>query len=482
MYLHNVMVRTFVLAYFSGVWLYGLAGLMLLGFFSFPFFGLFADVCLGRYKAILIGMILCFISWILGCTVCMLHVYNSSLKLLWFLYIFPVLFGAVGYGCFKVNIVQFNIDQLVGASANELNTIIYWHTAAIPVIEATFRLFACFFIDEQKSLFLLGIFMTSGVTVSIVLVSYSLCKDKVDNVSLIQNPIKLMVRVLCYARNHKYPENRSALTYWEEEAPSRIDLGKNKYGGPFTEEEVEDVKTSFRMLPFFIAVVCYSFSFHHLWHLSINSSLLPCLLHNTFWRFVSALLLLFVYLLFVKIFFYKYVPSMLFRINVGLIAALFVSVSQLIILKFTYDSKTNFDNKYTLFIPHVLEGITFSCVIPASLEFTIAQSPIHTRGLMMGIWHASWGFGCFIYTALSVLFHCLDNNFCTSFYFYLTKSILTLFVLIVFTVLAKRYKYRVRGNEVNIVQIVDDHYQRYMEQEDKYMANYPHDDGDYEHF
>ena len=34
-----------------------------------------------------------------------------------------------------------------------------------------------------------------------------------------------------------------------------------------------------------------------------------------------------------------------------------------------------------------------------------------------------------------------------------------------FVILAKHYKYRVRENEVNIVQIVDDHYQRYMEQE-----------------
>ena len=59
------------------------------------------------------------------------------------------------------------------------------------------------------------------------------------------NPLKLIARVLHYARKHKYPENRSALTYWEEEAPSRLDLGKEKYGGPFTEEEVEDVKTVF---------------------------------------------------------------------------------------------------------------------------------------------------------------------------------------------------------------------------------------------
>ena len=30
------------------------------------------------------------------------------------------------------------------------------------------------------------------------------------------------------------------LTYWEEDIPPRIDLGKLKYGGPFTTEEVED--------------------------------------------------------------------------------------------------------------------------------------------------------------------------------------------------------------------------------------------------
>ena len=29
------------------------------------------------------------------------------------------------------------------------------------------------------------------------------------------------------------PERRSAFTYWEEDIPRRIDLGKSKYGGPF---------------------------------------------------------------------------------------------------------------------------------------------------------------------------------------------------------------------------------------------------------
>ena len=47
---------------------------------------------------------------------------------------------------------------------------------------------------------------------------------------------------------HKYPIKRSAFTFWENDIPSRIDLGKEKYGGPFTYEEVEDVKTMFRLL------------------------------------------------------------------------------------------------------------------------------------------------------------------------------------------------------------------------------------------
>ena len=52
---------------------------------------------------------------------------------------------------------------------------------------------------------------------------------------------------------NKYPRLRSAFTYWEDKPYSRIDLGKAKYGGPFTTEQVEDVKTFFRVLG--IAVV-----------------------------------------------------------------------------------------------------------------------------------------------------------------------------------------------------------------------------------
>ena len=44
---------------------YGVTIMVCIALF-FPFFGLLADVWIGRYKAILVGMVLCFLSWTLG--------------------------------------------------------------------------------------------------------------------------------------------------------------------------------------------------------------------------------------------------------------------------------------------------------------------------------------------------------------------------------------------------------------------------------
>ena len=58
-----------------------------------------------------------------------------------------------------------------------------------------------------------------------------------------QNPFKTVYNVVKFASKHKHPIYRSALTYWDDTRPSRLDLGKSKYGGPFSTEEVENVKS-----------------------------------------------------------------------------------------------------------------------------------------------------------------------------------------------------------------------------------------------
>ena len=56
------------------------------------------------------------------------------------------------------------------------------------------------------------------------------------------NPVKQIIDVLKYAYHHKYPVRCSALSYYLKNTyPSRIDFGKIQYGGPFTNEQVEDI-------------------------------------------------------------------------------------------------------------------------------------------------------------------------------------------------------------------------------------------------
>ena len=449
---------------------YGFVILTCFGYCSFPLLGLLADVWIGRYKAILIGIVLCFIAWIIIGIGFIVDSYFDSEAILYSVYGFSYFFQFSGLSGFNANIIQYNIDQLVGVSADELNSVIYWHILSEPLVALIFYLLQCLFYSCKY--FMMITFIVSGVSVSLVLVSHSFLKHKLENISLIKNPIKLIVRVLCYARKHKYPENRSALTYWEEEAPSRLDLGKDKYGGPFTEEEVEDVKTVFRMLPLFIGFVAFTVSDDFYWS-AVDSFTLPtCLAVTDCQYYLCSFILMLLYLFFIRVCFYKYIPSMLTRMSVGIFLAFIVTVSKVIIfvIERSHLDINNFSK--LLFIPQTIQGLSFILLYPVSLEFTVAQSPVHMRGVMVGLWYVtSWCLGLFINTILKFPFDCESQYICTSLYYYITKSVLVLIILIVFVILAKHYKYRVRENEVNIVQIVDDHYQRYMNQREQFGSD-----------
>ena len=444
-------------------------------YFSFPFFGLIADVWVGRYRIISFGLLLCFLSWVasgIGLILTYIHEEHASLSIYGLSYFILV----IGYTSFKANIIQYNVDQLVGASANELSVLIYWHSAGIPISFAIYLLGRCLIPGET---FLYLTFILSGVSVSSVLVSHSLFKHKLENTLLIKNPVKLMVRVLCYARKHKYPENRSALTYWEKEAPSRLDLGKEKYGGPFTDEEVEDVKTVFRMLPLFIAVASYAVT-DEVYHWVLTQlgtchhdlSFLNCAVSTEYGYYFSATIVFLLYLLLFRACFNKYFPNILRRVPTGIAFGLAAMVFKFLVFYYypanaTSGCHTLYANKL-MFLPQALNGFSSVFIYPAMLEFTVAQSPVHMRGVMVGMWLASMGIGYVLNISLKFPFGCKSEFICSDQYYYLTKSLIVFLILIVFVVLARRYKNRVRENEVNIHQIADDHYTRYMEQEEEY--------------
>ena len=436
-------------------------------FLLFPFFGLLADVKVGRYTSIITGVYLTFFSW-LTAGLC----YNIK-NFLHYKVLFLILSGVgyllqvIGYSCVRANIVQFNIDQAIGASGDKLSAIIYWHSLSLPAIFCIFVIVQCL-INQ----FFVVSYVLSGVAVSTVIVTNFLFKHWLDTTSYIVNPVKLIAKVLNYARKNKYPRNRSALTYWEENYPSRLDLGKEKYGGPFTEEQVENVKVVIRLTPLFVGIVgllcADDVKWNSYYKLDEEFSLLDCfILKNALSTLVASFLILF-YQLIIYPCFHNYIPSMLKRIGVGLVFSLFTTLYSVIMLTCKNHFLFDTTSYKAAIVSQCFYGIAFALIFPTSLAFTIAQSPHEMRGLMVGLWYAAQGVGYIITINTKYLFLCEEETICQSVYYFIAKSVIILIILIVFLVLASRYKLRVRENEVNIHLIAEEHYDRYMDQKEEY--------------
>ena len=69
-----------------------------------------------------------------------------------------------------------------------------------------------------------------------------------------KNPYKMVYKMIRFAVQHNAPIRHSAFTYCEDELPTRMDLGKERYGGPFLTEQVEDVKA-------FLGILCLLLTF-----------------------------------------------------------------------------------------------------------------------------------------------------------------------------------------------------------------------------
>uniref|UniRef100_A0A1X7TWS5 Uncharacterized protein n=1 Tax=Amphimedon queenslandica TaxID=400682 RepID=A0A1X7TWS5_AMPQE len=396
----------------------------------------------------------------------------------------------------RVNLVPFNIDQLIGSSSDELTAIIHWHNLG-PLLGSFIIFNTNSLATEYQYMVWLGSIIACVAT---VLVSHNLFNGYLDTTPVnTVNPIKLIVRVLCYARKHKYPENRSALTYWEEEAPSRLDLGKDKYGGPFTEEEVEDVKTILRLVP--LVFICgLSVGLYGRYTISMDATSYGCNGLNTgmYVEFIAYVFLV-VFMLFIlkQSYFRKYIPSMLKRIGIGLVLIFIVNVlyTGLAFIgnyKFgeTFHCLTVFDNillarpQNWVYFDVIVETILWYTNNATSVEFILAQCPKSMRGAMIGLWlclrNLRREFQFMLIFLPFLQYMSPDIPLGRGFYYLLTLSLVSLLVLVLFIYLAKRYKLRVREVEINIHQIAENYTIRYIEQDEEHRINYSSSSSDNE--
>ena len=324
-------------------------------------------------------------------------------------------------------------------------------------------------------------------------------------------------KVLKYSWKHKIPEHRSAFTYWEEDIPCRIDLGKNKYGGPFTNEEVEDTKTFLRILPLFLCLFGYHLAgdgysaLEQLQRTSCPS--LPVLLLIVINPLHMSTLVAVVGIPLYRLVIVKVIPRlknvrMLTKMWIGLYLSLLQVVLYIIVvvnhdttywqqwhtvipnethysitrncyvirtgcsfnpyLEFWHCQQYNdpVDNTYLWFIiPQLLNGLSSLLVSMTVFEFICAQAPRTTQGLLIGLWYATFSIR---YLVVSIL-----DYFITKKRSWLisegVKGFLILVSLVLFSCMSRCYRYRQRDEIINEQQMIEDTHERWFKQEEEYM-------------
>ena len=515
-------------------------------YLSYPLLGYIADVCLTRYRTLKCSFIFLIVGCTIGLILLLLSItvyltekleklrhtnHDQGYIFISLILVIPlVALITTGVGLFEANAIQFGLDQLLEAPTTKLITFIHWYywtqnvvqlvvpyliLGTLPIEKTVNQLqpFEAQVIGDSVLSLLVAILGLAAVG-SLVLLHKSKSHLYILREGL--NPFKNIYKVLKYSWNHKVPEHRSAFTYWEEDIPRRIDLGKNKYGGPFTNEEVEDTKTFLRILPLLLCLFGY--------HLAGDGYSAPNQLQRTSCPSLPVLLLIVLnplhmstLVVVVGIPLYRLIINkcsryikkvqMITKMWMGLYLSL-VQVVFYIIVVINHDSKywlqhssvacvlntrPNFryspgetcltirsrffndsyqttdnpvDNTYLWFIiPQLLNGLSSLLVSMTVFEFICAQAPRTTQGLLIGLWYGTFSIR-YLLVGLVDVFLFEKTSWLI---FEGVKVFLILVSLVLFSCVSRRYRYRQRDEIVNVQGMIEDTHGKWLDQEEEYM-------------
>ena len=107
--------------------------------------------------------------------------------------------------------LPFLTDQLIGATADELSTLIHWYIWADSFGSGlSFTIYTLGIIPYFNVVTIVVVAGIFAVPLALIIISDCLCQQWLDRTHKVTNPIKLIIQVLNYTRKHKYPERRSA--------------------------------------------------------------------------------------------------------------------------------------------------------------------------------------------------------------------------------------------------------------------------------
>ena len=502
----------------------------------YPLLGWLADVYFTRYKFVKYSFIAMLLGSLLMCA-CGVEILVTGL-----LHLQPkdhisnyILIPAgislvsclVSLGLFESTAIQFGMDQMLEDPSENLSSFIHWYfwssflgqlVLTVASEGVLYYFSACYVTvnitsihqDFHKyeilmaNLIIIGMSVTQffSALVGIVYLIYwkrYLVIDKVGN-----NPFKLIYKVIKYAWNHTYPENRSAFTYWENDIPKRIDLGKSKYGGPFTTEEVEDTKTFLSIILLLVSLLGFQLTGYGY---SIEDQLMRRFCPTVWVIFVTGDPMQFVLitivigvpfyqLVFVR-FYHKYSPNMLKRIGLGLLCCMTKELFEIILQSVSTDVECHREEKVTFIscyflasdvnlvtengseycssiantdytnctqqispfiwlpVSSILHGLSFILVFMTALEFISAQAPLRLKGLLVGLLYSSLAI-----KYLTGVAEAFTTKTRTWQIFQGGKLLIMVALFIFYICVSRHYRYRLRDEVVNERFLVEEIYER----------------------
>ena len=462
--------------------------------------GWLADVYFGRYKVIRASILLIWLGSVLGTLLLVIHLLHplSTDALKYVSAVVAYVCVTAGSSGLIVNAVPFGTDQMPGASSDEISAFIHWFAWAVysgaVSIDIIIDLVSCSGLNGDETNLVSMLFV-------VAISSVALCLDFLFRKWLIvepvcQNPLKTVLSVLKYSATHNRPARRSALTYWEDEIPSRMNLGKSKYGGPFTTEQVEDVKTFFRLLAISIAVIVFlyplnlcfsslSYFFAHFQSLRSLAFNEECYIAVFSDRQLVIIFGVPLYEFAIYPLTRNWIPSTLKRVGISalgtiIVASIALSVDMVVhshtnatmhlecmFVKNTTSNSTVDINYLWVSIPlSIIIGIELLTLFVSLFEFICAQTPYDMKGLIIGLGFCALALsdaltGATLLTWVHAWLQPPTYPTC-AFWFYLFVILVTVVSLVIFCIVAKWYKKRERNELLHQQRFVEDFYDKYI--------------------
>ena len=499
-----------------------------------PMAGLLTDIRFSRYKAILCSsyaIIAHTISFIVFSTVILcsasFDLKSIQSKISLSLIIVYVGIFAVVYMVFIVNGIQFGMDQLHASPTEDSILYIHWYVwiyytcSLITEISWNLLIYDSWYFENIKSnnLQISGLCMAVVILIVLILMlTVSLCVVSYREVWFLfqpagVNPYKLVYKVVRFAYQHKVPLRRSAFTFCDEESQTRLDVGKLKYGGPFTTKQVEDVKAFWGILKVLISIgpafllqtVMQSllplFAKHgniflpnpnstgHVDEVHLEGVTRYILISNGLLSPLLVVICIPFYLCWIRPQILYHIPGMLRRIGLSiLLMTLSLSSTFLMdvmvhvnntensgcmfkaITKYqptdsefipdAFSSPPLYQSMYFFITQHVLSALADMLLDIAVLEFICSQSPYSMKGLLLGIFFTIrslfQGIAFVSFIPFGTVWK-IESLSCGS-GFYAMYIVISLFEFVLFSCISKRYKYRDINEPSNEYRYAEEYY------------------------